>query len=90
MRQLRLPKDLKDYKYVVIEGECDIFTMILPNQHSYRFESFELEEYLMRNFDDDEEFVGDVMAGVINFRRVQVLPAQKHFHHCPQEGIQNE
>jgi len=90
MRQLQLPKDLKQYKYVVIEGELGIFKMTLPNEHTYIFEGAELYDYLMRNFNNDEEFVGDVIAGVENFRRVQVLPLQKHFHHIPHEGVQND
>jgi len=89
MRQLHLPKDLKDYKFVVIEGEQGVFRMTLPNEHSYRFESEELYDYLMRNF-NNEEFVGDVIAGVENFRRVQVLPAYMAFHHIPYEGVQSD
>ena len=82
MRQLQLPKTLLTYRYVTIEGEFDTFRLILPNGHSYVVDIEELFDYLMSDF-KDEEFVDRVLAGVTNFKRVQLLPKQKHYYHIP-------
>jgi len=87
MRQLRPPKTISGYKYVLIEGESSgyYFKLILPNGNSFNMDIDEIERYLMREF-DDEEFIGHLLAGATNFRRVQLLPKYKHYYHVP-EGL---
>jgi len=87
MNILKLPKTILNHKYVVLEGEYDLFRLILPNGESFLVEQEELTNYLMRHF-NDEVFVDRLLAGIVNFRRVQLFPKQKHFVHIPERSYE--
>jgi len=89
MRQTQPPRTIKDFKFVFVEGESSgrYFKLVLPNGSSYEFTINEIENYMLREFGDDEVFVNNMLAGATNFLRVMLLPKEKHYLHLP-EGLQ--
>lgn len=90
MRTLKLPKKLSRFLYVVLEGESDWIRLVIPKKakevDSYVEDSVVMFDYLLAQFDGDEEFVNHLLAGVANFRRVQLFPEKKWFIHIPENN----
>jgi len=90
MRTLRLPANLKKFLYVILEGDFEDVRIIIPKMlkevDTYVEDSVVMFDYLLAQFDDDEEFVNHLLAGVANFRRVQLFPTKKWFIHIPENN----